>query len=317
MWADLWSVPPSSYLLRGLVPSRRIHSLPLDKRYPESPEQHAEVLRRHRTMLDALRNGADSAYLLTYGMDDDQSGVEPGSMLVAEWVEDEDEPDSASRAYGLSVTVGSLPFDTLVSQSAADELRFALVADDASWMFAPYDGGIDLFCLDERRLDAVWGSRPDWHPGDCECAAHSSERIRWDEARGANARTDMATPHDCDEMSRACADARVPIEYDEVVREWLVRTSGHPYSVALDHCPWCGEELPESLNGPYERKACEVFGYDISRWPDPLRASMPLEYQTGAWWQGRFADDDDGWREMADETAEAVLADDLPRMFST
>ena len=52
------------WVLRGVVPERwvRFHSLPESKRYAESEDEEAEVLRRHLTLLDELTLAAKTRH---------------------------------------------------------------------------------------------------------------------------------------------------------------------------------------------------------------------------------------------------------------
>src|SRR5882757_3514011 len=61
--------PPIGYFLREAFPEIwfRIHTLPLSKRYADTPEETAEILRRHNTVLSDLFAEGQEYVLITRG----------------------------------------------------------------------------------------------------------------------------------------------------------------------------------------------------------------------------------------------------------
>jgi hypothetical protein len=184
----LWSVhfpghPPLGYLLRGSFPDRwlRIHSLPRSKRYADTPEEMAEILRRHNiAATEVLGDGAACVLVTVDGVEPAVAGdavgerqlrslrPEPLVSVVVEEPEDGEEPYfthlQAARFVWRS---GALD---LVLTDVANNVRWLLLvmSERTGHVFAPYDGGADLFVASERQRDrlaeryAGWlSSRPD------------------------------------------------------------------------------------------------------------------------------------------------------------
>jgi hypothetical protein len=148
-FAALWrgwfpDVPPVGHLLRDAYPERwlRVHSLPGSKRYAGTDAEWGELLRRMNAVAtDVLGEGACAL-------------VEPA------WAEDE---------WGAPVeaTWRSGAFDALLRRVADDETRAVFVALDSGRVFAPYDGGADLFLRDAVERDAFRARYGAWlsaHP---------------------------------------------------------------------------------------------------------------------------------------------------------
>jgi hypothetical protein len=73
-WAAAWGdCPPVSYLLRGCLHDRwvRFHSLPGSQRYASNDDEHAEIMRRHVTVLaELLEHGGADVIAATAGHKD-------------------------------------------------------------------------------------------------------------------------------------------------------------------------------------------------------------------------------------------------------
>ncbi len=93
-------------------------------------------------------------------------------------------------------------------------------------------------------------------------------------------------PHMCEEMAECFEDVRNMIAYLPWAREYGIRVidpgrplDDQPQRVRpIHYCPWCGDRLPPSLRGEWERRLA-AQGLDPET-PDP-----PDELGTEAWWR--------------------------------
>lgn len=89
LWEGRWPMAsPLGYELRVAYAEQwvRFHSLPESKRYAESDDEYAEILRRHRTVLRELHGSADLANLWViaadWGSDDFAAGCRRATCLL-------------------------------------------------------------------------------------------------------------------------------------------------------------------------------------------------------------------------------------------
>lgn len=80
--------------------------------------------------------------------------------------------------------------------------------------------------------------------------------------------------HDCELMCINIEDDRIPIGYSPRFREHVLQT--------IFYCPWCGEQLPQSLRDAYFDQL-EPLDLDIC---SPL-SSFPRELRDDTWWRAR------------------------------
>ncbi|MDN2567210.1 hypothetical protein N1F89_13355 [Aquibium sp. A9E412] len=120
-------------------------------------------------------------------------------------------------------------------------------------------------------------------------------RVLWMDPAGPPASFDAAPgPHCCAAMRAAlsndcaahaddafaCPD--MLISYSPAFNEYgLIVHDGGASSVVIDHCPFCGARLPQSLRARWF-EALEALGVD-----DPLGApdTVPAAYRSARWWQ--------------------------------
>lgn len=168
--------PPVSFLLREAIPERwlRIHSLPESKRYPESPAEHREILRRHnRVAVDLLGPGSDCAVLalsacsspLAKELSDWANHfIDCGQLSESLW----DEEDGlfagpmCLNAARLTWFVGVA--DDLIRAAALDRIHMLVLNLGSGRAYAPYDGGADLFFSDGSERNAARETYTDWLP---------------------------------------------------------------------------------------------------------------------------------------------------------
>ena len=154
---------PLGYRLRQAYPERwlRIHSLPESKRYADTEEEYAELLRRHnKVATDAL--GAGSRCYLIEGFCIVSGDRRDGWVLTLDGEElPRPEATEAIWSYGRH--------DALLRQVADWKTANIIFASPGSGrVYAPYDGGADLIYLNEQERDerkAVYRAWLSAYPG--------------------------------------------------------------------------------------------------------------------------------------------------------
>lgn len=181
-WRQAWpGCPPIGHLFRSRMPDRwvRFHSLPSGRRNPTDAAEYAEALNRYNAVLGALmsESGSGAMYLITveYGADDQASGTEPIHVGLhpgaVRWMEAADpaEPDLRYAVHVSRKHYAPGDLDGLFRYVADDRTTDVVIADTGlQWLFAPYDGGMDVIAnsADHRdrlaELFSSWRSdRPD------------------------------------------------------------------------------------------------------------------------------------------------------------
>jgi hypothetical protein len=150
-WRETFStVQPLGYALREAFPDRwlRIHGLPAMQRYANTEEERALLRERHRHATALLfAEGADCRLIVPCSYKDDPCfsglGLAPASELPA-YQPEQDEPP-----YGpFHAAVLRWDFDTfrpVLDAVANDAVRALVVCPGTTHVYAPYDGGADLF----------------------------------------------------------------------------------------------------------------------------------------------------------------------------
>ena len=168
----------------GARPWIRFHSLPESKRYADTETEWRELLARQNELASAVL-GEDqkcwlvqSAWELTPGVTDYafRNGNDPFRAITDHGLESaiitvRDQGTEDERRWeacaGLT-TWASGRFDQLLRQIANDQAAPTLwLSHDTGSVFAPYDGGVDLFLPDERMVTALAERYPGWlsaHP---------------------------------------------------------------------------------------------------------------------------------------------------------
>lgn len=179
--------PPVSCLMRDVYAERwfRIHSLPGSKRYPENEAEYAELLTRHNAVATALFGNGTPVMLVLQQYrfldDDERMGMAMPFALPAEprflrRVESAELEPDADPVGDMAIELRATPvewraggFDPMIRAAADDRsLFFLITALDAARVYAPYDGGADIYVEDRATRD-VWKRRySTWlssHPG--------------------------------------------------------------------------------------------------------------------------------------------------------
>lgn len=90
-----------------------------------------------------------------------------------------------------------------------------------------------------------------------------------------------AVEHCCEEMARFVADVSLPLDYNDVFREYGIRYLDGGSAVQLIvFCPWSGTRLPDSLRDAWFDAIAEL-GFE------PDDPDLPAEFRSGVWWRER------------------------------
>jgi len=162
-------LPPVAHLLRRAIPERwlRIHSLPGSKRYADTEAETTELLRRHNEVAAEIL-GADADAALYLRLTDVEAPpwarglerVEPDRKLV-----DGDEDWTVS---GFRIRWRERGCDALIRDVADDRWEAVVLLNPRTGeVYAPYDGGADLFVSSRERVAELRERWAEWlssHP---------------------------------------------------------------------------------------------------------------------------------------------------------
>lgn len=172
------SAPIGSWLI-GAYRERwlRIHTLPDSKRYPETKQEYAEVLKRHNTVLSDLLGGNNRYALVT-------TGYSPSPEPVRSYPELESLAGDSQAAFSVPMPDevpnywhffvgeriwGDRSVDDLLLLIADDVVRDVLfVGIDRSAIYQPYDGGGDIIAPSRHMRNSLRIKYSAWlskHPG--------------------------------------------------------------------------------------------------------------------------------------------------------
>ncbi len=179
--------PPLAHLMRELHEERwlRIHSLPESRRYPDSTSDWDALLARHNTVATELLGEGGSCVLAVARFSSGDSPP-PGQLhdvpgapaLTALGPVDDTWPgaealrqsyeDSAVWLYITELCWRRGTYDSLLRAVARDETGpVLLVSSETGRVYAPYDGGADLFFLTPGERQAARERHRAWlssHP---------------------------------------------------------------------------------------------------------------------------------------------------------
>lgn len=177
LWERTWPMAgPLGYELRVVYGDRwvRFHSLPESKRYAENDAEHAEILRRHRTVLGELHGSAGPAdpwvIAADWGSEDFAAGWSKRHLPTA-WPwrrrQSEDDPDAGFIYFWGASGLSDADLDALLRAAADDKGRFLIGAPDLEWLYCPYDGGADVLLPTAVERDGLKKRHAGWlsaHP---------------------------------------------------------------------------------------------------------------------------------------------------------
>jgi hypothetical protein len=179
-------VEPVGYELRNAGAQHwvRFHSLPNSKRYPDKEADWRELLARQNELAAAVLGEGQGCWLVQSHWE-----LPPGVTDIA--FDGENNPFRAAADYGLKTAIVTLRepgtefeqrweafaglttwsagrFDPLLCEIADERAAPTLwFSNETGSVFAPYDGGIDLFLPDEKTVRELAEQHPDWlsdHP---------------------------------------------------------------------------------------------------------------------------------------------------------
>lgn len=186
-WESRWpTCRPIGHELRTSAGGRwiRFHSLPGSKRFAETPEERAEVLSRHNTVLAdlfSLVEAADErpvALAITCAWGNRADRARPPDLVAADpaasfWRSHQRDPEAAHSTMWTHLWTSTRPW----SPGSMDEL-LTLVADwktadvviaplSLDWLYHPYDGGADVIAASTVARDRLAAKYKAWlspHP---------------------------------------------------------------------------------------------------------------------------------------------------------
>jgi hypothetical protein len=166
-WAQYHSTClPLGWLLRGRVgsPWVRFHALPSSKRYADNQAERNIILSRAYALGDWLL-GVDQCCWVVVGDTDDPSAPSEVALSASETA-DPDDPVWSFYAIRERWLAGTR--DAKLLSIADDAPRRAIwMRCDNGAVFAPYDGGFDLFPTSWEAVSQLIAKWPDWlsdHP---------------------------------------------------------------------------------------------------------------------------------------------------------
>lgn len=149
---------PMGWKLRETAtPWARFHALPQSKRYAESDIDRAIVLSRANALGSALLNAGAPCWIVEARADD----IEGDGEFFGSYREEQDAP--TWRYYVREGIWENGKFDTEIAQIADDGPAYIIwISLKTGSIFAPYDGGFDLFPSSENGVEQLRKEYADW-----------------------------------------------------------------------------------------------------------------------------------------------------------
>ena len=154
---------PIAYLLRPQLPDLwfRIHSLPQSKRYAENELETQEILRRHNAVAEEVLGTENECiwFAPDYALQKYSSTfAEFSGNLFCRY-----EEDAPITLFAAQTVWRPRRFDAILRLVADDVVRYVLWMNiESGEIFAPYDGGADLFLNSTLRRDELREQFKDW-----------------------------------------------------------------------------------------------------------------------------------------------------------
>lgn len=143
---------PMGWVLRDHGPPAwiRFHALPESKRYAETEDEMAIILARANTLANELLGSESDCWVICARSDE----IVGSGDFAWSWIEDASDPyDAVWRYYVRKDIWKEGRYDKAITEIANDApYCFILFAPESGRVFAPYDGGFDLFA---ESLDAI------------------------------------------------------------------------------------------------------------------------------------------------------------------
>ena len=155
---------PLGFVLRqdACVPWVRFHALPGSKRYAETEQEWDNILSRGNSLAMALFGDAAECWIITSRWDDVAGAGAPAGL----WREDESEPDGAVFKFFVRKEAWAQgKFDDDLEELADDAAHHMVWFEPRNGrIFAPYDGGFDLFLSSSEEVQTLKDHFADWLP---------------------------------------------------------------------------------------------------------------------------------------------------------
>lgn len=165
---------PLGWVLRNAFRERwvRFHKLPASKRYPETAQELAEILRRHAALTKELFSAGSDCWFVTVTFEratSDHLTLPELPGLTLERVIQTSCPDPVVAddvtIWAASVTWDRDRFEEARRAIVDDQLKALWVAEASAEVFAPYDGGVDLVLATASRRETLATRYRHWLPG--------------------------------------------------------------------------------------------------------------------------------------------------------
>ncbi|MFG2716060.1 hypothetical protein ACGFX2_36850 [Streptomyces goshikiensis] len=178
-WNRSWTeCPPEARPLRDRFPERwvRFHTLPEGKRYATSDAEHAEILRRHHTLLEHLLADADGglvaitcSWSATGSPTPRDSTVTATTPGAAHWRSDDLATERGFHSwwhfYASATDLRDPALDRLLLCVADDMTDGVILTEPAcAWAVHPHDGGVDVFAESIEMRDELAAAHAAWLP---------------------------------------------------------------------------------------------------------------------------------------------------------
>ena len=145
--------------------------MPESKRYPETVEEFETVRSRGIAVANRLLSSSSlDLFVSVYGEDTMKTAI-PDSKVLESFHFDqvgsvnvsEDEDPYFLVTFKTEISNSSDYFGEIIESVAKEELTNAVIFDSTSGnVFAPYDGGIDIFVADQTEKNAIRAEFDEW-----------------------------------------------------------------------------------------------------------------------------------------------------------
>ena len=180
--SEIGSIAPVGFALRRYLNLNwtRFHSLPESKRYPESEDERAELLRRHSLVTAELFSPGERLYVFQSRFPVSRRQLrqkhavagrqlrEASVMLAVNTGTVATEDDDILVTRALETKWKPDFYERLVTEVASErESLVALAAPNSKNVYCPYDGGMDVFSFSvspsdlEKKFSGWLSDRPD------------------------------------------------------------------------------------------------------------------------------------------------------------
>lgn len=155
---------PIGWVLRqdSALPWVRFHSLPASKRYAETAAEMDIILSRGNALASEIFKETHKCWVICSSRDD----IVGGGELAGSWIDDIDDP----FAWKFFVREGKWSagkYDRYLKEIADDGPYYVVWFDpERGTIFAPYDGGFDLFLSSQQEVTFLKSRYAEWLSND-------------------------------------------------------------------------------------------------------------------------------------------------------